>query len=417
MSVSMLSLIALAIAIIVSCVSPLNVGLLSIAFAYLVGYFWGGLKVAQVIKGFPVSLVVLLIGVSYLFALAQVNGTLEKLTRYFIRGVRGRAAYLPIVYFFLAFALSSIGPGAIPIIALLAPPALAAASEMGISVFLMSLMVIHGAIAGAMSPIAATGVVANAIVAKLGLPDMSGRIYVNNILAALVIGTLAFVMFGGLKLFKEKSVLSGSQNAVEKFNSKQILTMAGMAFLALTVIFLKWDVGLTAILVGVVLSVADPKSEGKAIKAISWGTILMVAGVTVLIELMGKVGGLDLLTTGIAKISSPGTIALTLSFVAGLISVYASSTGVVLPAFLPLVPGVLAKLGGGDAVAVISAVTVATVVVDAAPLSTLGALALAAAPEKEDKSRLFRNLMIWGLGMSVVGSVASWLLFSVLRLP
>ncbi len=416
MSVATASLVALVIAIIVSCFSPLNVGLLSMGFAYLVGNFMGKLKVSAIIAGFPVSLVIMLIGVSYLFAIASVNGTLEKLSKFFIRGVRGRAALLPIVYFVLAFVLSSIGPGAIPITALLAPPALAAASQIGIPVFLMSVMVVHGGIAGAMSPIAATGVVANKIIAELGFPDVGGKVYSSAIISNIVICAIAYVLFGGLKLFKEKRTLEASDMQVDKFTSHQSATLLGILFFAVSVIWLKYDVGLTALTIGVLLSIMNPKDESAAIKKISWGTIVMVAGVTMLISLMGQVGGLDMLTTGIAKISSPATVALTLSFVAGLISVYASSTGVVLPAFLPLVPGIIAKLGGGDAITVILCVCVGTLVVDSSPLSTLGALALNAAPEKENKQKLFRDLMVWGLAMAVVGSVVSWLFFSVFGL-
>jgi di/tricarboxylate transporter len=415
-SVATASLIALIIAILVSCFSPLNVGLLSMGFTYLVGNFMGKVPVKTIIAGFPVSLVVMLIGVSYLFATASVNGTLEKLSKFFVKGVRGRAALLPMVYFVLAFVLSSIGPGAIPITALLAPPALAAASQTGIPVFLMAIMVVHGGIAGAMSPIAATGVVANKIIAEIGLPDVSGKVYSSAIISNLVICAAAYVLFGGLKLLRENRTLEASDMEVEKFTPHQTATLIGILLFAVSVIWLKFDVGLTALTIGVALSIMNPKEEATAIKKISWGTIVMVGGVTMLINLMGQVGGLDMLTTGIANVSSPGTIALTFSFIAGLISVYASSTGVVLPAFLPLVPGIIEKLGGGNAIAVVLCACVGTLVVDSSPLSTLGALALNAAPEKENKQKLFRDLMAWGLSMAVVGAVVSWFFFSVLGL-
>lgn len=410
------SIAALTIAIIISCVSALNVGFLSIAFAFVVGVLLGGVKISDLLRGFPVSLFILLVGVSYLFALAEANGTLEKLALYFVRSVRGRVAYLPIMYFVIAFALSSIGPGCIPVTALLAPPALVAACEMGISPLLMSIMVINGGIAGTLSPIATTGVVANGIVAKLGLPYMGDKIYLDTIIMSSIMAVIAFVLFGGLKLLREKKSLPTSQMIVEKFTSVQMLTLTGIGTLVIAVIFLGLDVGLTALLIGVVLSVVDRKTESKAIKSMPWGTILLVTGVTVLIELMGKFGGTDILASGVAGISTPATIALTLSFTAALISVYASTVGVVYPTFLPLVPVVLAKLGSGDPIALILSIIVSGSLVDASPLSTLGALALAAAPEKVDKNRLYRNLMFWGLSMCLVGSVVSWLLFSVLHL-
>ncbi len=54
--------------------------------------------------------------------------------------------------------------------------------------------------------------------------------------------------------------------------------------------------------------------------------------------------------------------------------------------------------------------------VDMSPLSTLGALCIACAPEQEDKSKLFRHLLIWRLSMSVVGGVVCMFFFGILGL-
>jgi len=419
MSVNLLalaSIFALVVAIIISCFTSLNIGFLSIAFAFLVGVVFGGMKISDVLKGFPVHLFILLVGVSYLFSLAETNGTLEKLARYFIRAVKGRAALLPIVYFTIALFFSSIGPGCIPVTALLCPPALLAAYQVGISPFLMSLMVIYGGIAGTLSPIASTGVVANSVISSLGLPFLADKIYLSTLIVSTIVAASAFTLFGGLRLLREKKTLASSQMVVEKFTPIQILTLAGIGILVVSVIFFGSDVGLTALLVGVILSILDSRSEAKAVKSMPWGTIVLVTGVTLLIELMSKMGGTELMASGIANVSSPITIALTFSFVAALVSVYASTVGVVYPTFLPLVPTVLAKMGGGNPIPLILSIIVAGSLVDASPLSTLGALALASAPEQVDKKRLYRNLMIWGLAMCVIGSFVSWIVFSVLGL-
>jgi hypothetical protein len=42
---------------------------------------------------------------------------------------------------------------------------------------------------------------------------------------------------------------------------------------------------------------------------------------------------------------------------------------------------------------------------------------IAQAGPKSDKPKIFRDMMFWGLGMSVVGAVISWLFFTVLRVP
>ena len=64
----------------------------------------------------------------------------------------------------------------------------------------------------------------------------------------------------------------------------------------------------------------------------------------------------------------------------GLVSVYSSTSGVVLPAFLPSVPGLVAKLGGGNPLAIASSILIGGHLVDVSPLSTIGALCIASAP-------------------------------------
>jgi hypothetical protein len=87
---------------------------------------------------------------------------------------------------------------------------------------------------------------------------------------------------------------------------------------------------------------------------------------------------------------------------------------VVLPALIPTVPGLIEKMGGGDPMAIISSMNSGGHLVDVSPLSTLGALCLAAAPPGTDTRRLFNQLMAWGLSMSVVGAIVCWIVFGLL---
>ena len=107
------SLIALLIAIALSLTSRINVGVLGIVFAWIIGTTLAGLKPDQIVAGFPSSLFLTLAGVTLLFALAETNGTLERLANRAVRLARGNARVIPIVFFVSAFVLSSIGPGAI----------------------------------------------------------------------------------------------------------------------------------------------------------------------------------------------------------------------------------------------------------------------------------------------------------------
>jgi len=420
MNVPLISLIALLIAIVVSVTTSLNIGTLAIGLSLVVGNYIGGVKIADIIKGYPTSLFILLAGTTYLFAIAQTNGTLEKITKYAIKAVRGNVAMLPIVLFFLAFGLSAMGPGQITISALLAPPAMLLAGEVGISPLLMALVVGNGAQAGAMSPIAPPGIISASLLAKMGVTGVGVVLWMNMLIAHVAVSILAYLLFGGIKLLRTKD--TGQRESlrsiqVEPFNRSQILTIIGVLVLIIGAVFFKLDIGTGGFLIGALLSLFRCVDEGKAIKAMPWGTILMVTGVTVLVQLMSTVGGMDLFASLIAKMSTAYTVTLVAGFWSGLVSAYASTTGVILPAFLPMAKPLLEQVGGTDLMALLSSIIVCGFVVDLSPLSTTGAVFIANAPPQEDKTRLFRNMLIWGLSMSVVGAVVCWLAFTVLGLP
>ena len=76
-----------------------------------------------------------------------------------------------------------------------------------------------------------------------------------------------------------------------------------------------------------------------------------------------------------------------------------------LPTFLPMVPSLVRQVGGGNPVAVAISINVGSAIVDVSPLSTLGALCVAAVADREAARSLFRQLLIWGLSMSIVGAL------------
>jgi Na+/H+ antiporter NhaD/arsenite permease-like protein len=415
-----ISLIALAVAVIIGIVRNVNVGPLSLAIALVVGYYIGGVKIRDLMAGYPVNVFLMLAGITYLFAIANINGTLVKLTNYAVKAVRGNVAMLPIILFILAFALSSLGPGAITICALMAAPCMLLASQTKIPAFLMAVMVANGTQAGNMSPIAVAGVIVKGLADKLNLPDWSFILWMNSLVYFFAIGIGAYLLFGGLKLWKRRSAADAPALMsvdVEPFNRQQYLTLAGIAALVVGVIFFKVDIGFFGFLIGTVLILLGAADEEKAFKAMPWGAIMMVTGVTVLINLMSKIGGMALFADIMAKQSTPFTVTLVAGFWSGLISAYASTIGVILPAFVPMAPDLLAKIGGTDLLGLLSSIILCGHVTDVSPLSTLGAIFIANATEDQDRKKLFRNLLIWGVAMTPIGAIVCWFLFTVLGIP
>lgn len=409
MNLAYLSLGALLLTIVVSCFTEINVGVLAIALAWIVGVVLGGMKVDQITAGFPVSLFLTLTGVALFFTQAQVNGTLDRIAHHAVRLCRGNAGLIPVMFFVVAAALATIGPGNIATAALLAPIAMSVASQARIPAFLMAIMVGNGANAGALSPLAPTGIIAANLMARIGMAGVEWTTYRNNLLAHAVVAFGGYFLLGGWKLFRFSYTSDDSTGA--RFERAHWITIALVSLLVVSVVVFKVNVGMGAFACGVILCALRSADHKESIRRMPWGVVLMVCGVTVLIALLEKTSGMELFTAMLAKFSTRHTVTAVVAFVTGLVSVYASTSGVVLPAFLPTVPGLVERLGGADAMAIASSINVGGHLVDVSPLSTIGALCLAAAPASEDCRMLFNKLLAWGLSMSVVGAVVCYLMF------
>ena len=412
MNLAVISVCALAIAVIVSCVSRLNVGVLSIALAWIVGVYLGGMPAGTIMNGFPSQLFLTLTGVTLLFALAQANGTLERITRRAVRLCRGNCGTIPVMFFALGAALSSIGPGNIATAALLAPLAMATAARTGIPLFLMAIMVGNGANSGALSPFAPTGIIVNGLMARHGMPGLEWQTYSFNLLAHAAVAFGGYALFGGLTLFGGRPVAATTveEHAIDRFDRRHWITITVIAALIVSVIAFQVNVGMAAFLGAVILVLSNSADEGEAFKRMPWRVIVMVCGVTVLISLVERAQGIDLLVSLVARIATPDTVTAVVAFLTGIVSVYSSTSGVVLPAFLPMVPGLAAELPGASAIGIASSMNVGGHLVDVSPLSTIGALCMAGASAEESRS-LFNKLLAWGLSMAVVGAVLCYVAF------
>jgi di/tricarboxylate transporter len=383
---------------------------LSAAAAFLIGYFAAGMKPAAVAVGFPVSLFLTLTGVTLLFAIAQMNGTLDQIARRSVRLARGNRGLIPIVFFLLAVFLGAIGPGGIAAAALLAPVALPAAAECGISPLLMIVMLANGANAGTFSPIAPTGIIAHGLMEKIGLGAQGWSNFWNTLMAQSLAAAGGFIVLGGFRLFAKQDG-AAPEIKVQPMDSRQWMTLGAIALLAVAVAGFGADVGAAAFVAAALLGLARAASEDRVWQAVPWSVIFLVCGVTMLVSIAEKTGGMDLFTSMLAKLATPSTIPGVMALVTGLVSVYSSSSGVVMPAFLPAIPGLVEKLGGGNPLMIAYSVNVGAHLVDVSPLSTIGALCLAAVPASENRNVVFRQLLIWGWSMSLVGAALCQLLF------
>ena len=104
MNLGLISLIALLAAIVIGFVRKANVGILCIGFSMILGLVYG-IKAGDIIKGFSSSLCMQMIGITYLFAIINENGTLELLAKKMVALVGPHKTLIPFVMYLLGFLL------------------------------------------------------------------------------------------------------------------------------------------------------------------------------------------------------------------------------------------------------------------------------------------------------------------------
>ena len=91
----LISILVLGLIFMIATLLPVNIGVLAFAGAFLVGTLVADQSTDDIIAGFPSDLFLTLVGITYLFAVAQNNGTVDWLVELAVRAVRGRIGAIP----------------------------------------------------------------------------------------------------------------------------------------------------------------------------------------------------------------------------------------------------------------------------------------------------------------------------------
>jgi di/tricarboxylate transporter len=449
------SIIALVVIFAIATVFPINMGALAFVAAFLVGTLSVGLSTEEILGsdevagGFPSELVLTLIGVTYLFAIAQNNGTVDLLVRGAVRLVGGHIAAIPWIMFGVTAVLTAIGALSPAAVAIIAPIALTFAARHGINPLLMGMMVIHGAQGGGFSPISVYGVTVNTIVEDEGLPSSPLAVFLGSLFFNLAIALVLFFVLGGRQLVGRKvSVAAAAEEEVHAGHAhggpgtpvvrghgaspgpavggdadsdeshiepqpvtfEQILTLIGLVVVAVLALVFDLDIGFVAITVAVVLVLFNPERHKGAISQISWSTVLLIAGVLTYVFVLQEAGTIDSIGEAVTGLGAPLLIALLLCYIGGIVSAFASSTAIIGVAIALAVP--FLQAGDIGAVGVIVALSVSSTIVDVSPFSTNGALVLANAQDV-DRDRFYKQMLAYSGLVVAAGPFLAWLVFVV----
>ena len=206
----MLSIYALALMFVIATILPINMGVIAFVGAFLIGTLVAGMGTKAIMAGFPAELFLTLVGITFLFAQAQNNGTIDWLVRLAVRAVGGRIAAIPWVMFAIAAVLTAVGAVSPAAVAIIAPIALGFAAKYGINPLMMGLMVIHGAQGGGFSPISIYGGITNKIVQKAGLPISELTTAFVSLGVNFGVALILFFVFGGLRLMRQAPAGGGN---------------------------------------------------------------------------------------------------------------------------------------------------------------------------------------------------------------
>lgn len=413
MSAHVATIAGLVIMFAVATMLPINMGAIALAAAFIVGTVFVDMPAAAILAGFPGDLFVTLVGITYLFAMAQKNGTVDLLVHFGVKATGGRIGVIPWVMFAVSALLTAIGalsPGAVAIIA---PIALRFAVQHGINPMLMGLMVIYGAQAGAFSPISVFGGITNQVVARA---DIAGN---QTVMFLASLGFNAAIAVVVSYVFRKPGPLASAAAAREasalaadagRFTPERLLTLIALAGLGVGALAFNLNVGFVAMTAAVALAICFPKAQQGTVEKAAWSTVLLICGVITYVGVLQKAGTVDWIGEAASQLGQPLLAVLLLCYVAGVVSSFASSTGV-LGATIPLAVPLLAQ-GELSAVGVVAAIAVSTTIVDASPFSTNGALVLANI-EAENRERFLKTLLLYAAVVTTVGPGLTWLAFVV----
>jgi Na+/H+ antiporter NhaD/arsenite permease-like protein len=420
--VSILALIAL---FVVGTLLPINMGALGFVAAWLVGTYALGLSEREIIDGISGDLVLTLVGVTYLFAIARNNGTVDLIVRGAVRLVGGRVGLVPWVMFAVTAVLTAIGAASPAACAIVGPIALGFAGRHKISPLLMGMFVVHGAQAGGFSPISIYGVITNSVMRENGLPGNEEAVFLASLVFNLAIAVVLFLVLGGRELrgrrigddepdAESRPSGGGAPAAVatrRTIVADQVITLVAFVAVALVALVFERNIGFTAITAAVVLTALFPKEQKGAIKQIAWSTVLLVAGVSTFATILSTAGAPEAVGNWAAGLGTVLIGALVLCYVGGVTSAFASSTAL-LPIIIPIAIPLVAS-GDVSAIAVVAALAVSSTIVDVSPFSTNGALMVANRPDSVPEDRFYKQILGYSVLVTVAGPLLAWAAFVV----
>ena len=404
-----ISLLVLAVVVAIGFIKKINLGFFALGAAFVLGTV-GGMKASQITAGFSSSMFVTLVGVTFMFGMASQNGTLELFSKKVVALVGKKTVLIPILMFVLSAFISAIGPGHIAAGILMTTFAMYLAFAMDINPMATSLYAKLGANAGCASTLSITGILAAQLSNPLGYSGFGLHLFLSTLLSGFIFTLVIYILYKGYAV-KADNPLKWSD--IPAFNKQQRITIIVIIIVVICCIGFKLDTGLFAFLAASVLILTGCADEKKAIKGIPWGTLVFICGVGDLVNVINKLGGIKLVSDYLSSLMSENTAVPIMSATSGILSWVSSTTGVVMPALLPIAHNVSQTFGVGY-VELMSAIIATSFAAAISPLSTGGAIIMSsysASKETttEEMNKMFTTLFLLSVANVLINVLMLWL--------
>ncbi|MEX0153628.1 SLC13 family permease [Microbacterium sp. LMI1-1-1.1] len=430
MNVEVIALIVLVAVFAISAIRNVHMGALALVAACIIGVLVVGESLDDVLGGFPVDALLILLGITYLFGIARAVGTIDWLVDRSVRLIGDRVALIPWAMFAVGTLVACLGTSHAAFT--LVPIAMSLAHKHRIHSTMMGIAMSSAIVGGALAPTSIVGITVLTVATTAGIPYNAALMFGLSVGINTLIVAVAFLMFGGRELIargraaKAASTELGTgggpggtgggsgvtgvltQTTAQKLTGYQLMTLVSIpvlviAFFTLTLNDVDLNLGAVALTLAVLLAFINPKAGREGLGKVDWNTILLLGGIITYVGVLTRLGAIDQLGEFARSVNEPLVAALVLCIIAGLVSAFASTIGII-GALVPLAVPLLLPGGGLEMTGFIYALAISASLVDCAPFGTTGATIVASAHE-DDRPRLYRHLTIWGLSMVVIGPV------------
>lgn len=418
---TLIIMIAILLAIAIGYKTKINIGLFAIVFAYLIGSFGLDLTASQAVNFWPIKIFFIIFAVTLFYNVAMVNGALEKLASHLLYACRNFPILLPLAIFASATVIAALGAGFYTVLAFMAPMTLLLCQKTGMSKIIGGMAVNYGALAGANFMTSQSGVIFRGIMEGVGVEP--AQAFTNS--TAIFVTTLVvpIVVIGSYLLFNHKKLnINITAEKPAPFDPKQkqslilIITLMAVVLIIpilnlimphnhlIAILSSKVDIGFMAIIFAVISLLLKLADEKKVVAMVPWGTLIMICGVGMLIEVAIQAGVINELSDWVSTTIPFWVIPVAMCVIGAFMSLFASTLGVVTPALFPIVPAIAVATGYNPTVLFVC-IVVGAQASAISPFSSGGSLILGSTPQGVNQSQLFNDLLFRAVPLGFIAAL------------